>query len=401
MAGLEGEAIGGAGIDPDDELICLGHGEDPLEMGGAMAPPIVQTSLFAQESLDELAASLSSESRRHVYTRGQNPTVEAVEVKLARLERGEACKVFGSGMAAVGAVLFGLLSAGDRVLFVNQIYGPTLQLARRLERFGVSHDVLLDVEPGAIEAALTPETRVIWLESPGTMTFRVLDVAAVAKLARRRGILTVMDNSWSTPLFQKPLTTGVDLVVHSATKYLAGHSDLVAGAVVGSRGLVERIFYDAYLLLGGILGPFDAWLLNRGIRTLPERMRRHHASAVAIARRLRDHPRVRRVFHPALETGDGGLVARQLTGFSGLFSFELDSDDYREVAAVVDALRRFRIGVSWGGVESLVLSPCRAENREALVEAGIPYSTIRLSVGLEPVEVLLDDLTAALAASPR
>lgn len=364
-----------------------------------MAPPVVQTSLFAQASLDELALNLSSESRRHVYTRGQNPTVEAVEVKLARLERGAACKVFGSGMAAVGAALFGLLAAGDHVLFVNQIYGPTLQLARRLERFGVSHDVVLDLDVDAVEAAIRPATRLIWIESPGTMTFRVLDVGAVTALARGHGILTVMDNSWSTPLLQKPITAGVDVVVHSATKYLGGHSDLVAGAVVGSAEILERIFYDAFLLLGGILGPFDAWLLNRGMRTLPERLRRHHASALAVARHLQAHPRVRRVFHPGLHEDLDGRIRAQLGGFSGLFSFELDSDDYREVAAVVDALTRFRIGVSWGGVESLVLSPCRPDNREALARLGIPYATIRLSIGLEPVDTLVEDLTAALSVS--
>ncbi len=288
-------------VDPEDELICLGHGEDPIAQGGALAPPIAQTAIFAQPSLSELMAALASEHDHRIYSRGNNPTVEAVEAKLARLERGEACRCLASGMAAISAVLTSVLEAGDHVLLVNQVYGPTRQLMRRLERFGVRHDVTLDLDPAAIAAALTSETRLIWLESPGTMLFRALDVAAVAALARERDITTVLDNSWATPLFQKPLTQGVDLVVHSATKYLGGHSDLVAGAVVGSAARLEKLFHEALLLDGGVLAPFDAWLLNRGLRTLPVRMRRHHESGLAVARFLAAHPRVRRVFHPIFD----------------------------------------------------------------------------------------------------
>lgn len=384
-------------IDPGDELICLGHEEDLADQGGALAPPIVQTSLFASPTLGDLHAGLGAEHLHHVYTRGQNPTVEAVEEKIARLERGEICKVFGSGMAAVSAVLLGLLRAGDHVLFVNQIYGPTLGLARHLERFGVEHDVTYDVETEAVAGALRDNTRLVWLESPSTMLFRMMDVPAVATLARERGILTAMDNSWSTPLFQKPLTRGVDLVVHSATKYLGGHSDLVAGAVAGSAELLERIFYDAFLLNGGILGPFDAWLLNRGIRTLPTRLRAHHAGGLEVASFLAQHPKVERVFHPGLDRQAEALVADQLAGFSSLFSFSLRTDRFAAVRAFVDRLRRFRIGVSWGGVESLVITPSKGDNDAFLAAQGIPRSTVRLSVGLESPALLIEDLDGALA----
>jgi cystathionine beta-lyase/cystathionine gamma-synthase len=391
-------ATNAARIEPDDELICLGHGEDLPAQGGAMAPPLVQTSLFAFESLAALQEGLAAEHRHHVYTRGQNPTVEAVEGKLAMLERGEACKAFASGMAAVSAVLQGLLAAGDEVLFVNQVYGPTLQLAERLRRFGVSHRVLLDLDPTVVAAALTERTRLLWMESPGTMLFRVADVTALAAVARERGVVSVIDNSWATPLFQKPLTLGVDLVIHSATKYLGGHSDLVAGALVGNADLVERLFYDAFLLQGGLLAPFDAWLLNRGLRTLPARMRGHHAGGLELARFLAEHPRVRRVFHPALVPESAALARGQLGGFSGLFSFELDTAAAAAVHRFVDSLRLFRIGVSWGGVESLVIAPLRGDNRAALAAQGIPPGLVRLSVGLEPAERLVDDLTVALHA---
>jgi len=385
-------------IDPEDELVCLGHDEDLAAQGGALAPPIVQTSLFAQASLADLMTGFGAEHRHHVYTRGQNPTVEAVEHKLARLEGGAACKCFGSGMAAVSAVLMGLLASGDHVLFVNNTYGPTIQLAAHLRRFGVAFDVVLDLEPEAVAAALRPETKLLWVESPGTMTFRVADLRALAALARERGITSVIDNSWATPLYQKPLALGIDLAVHSATKYVGGHSDVVAGAVVGGEELMERIFYGAFLLNGGILGPFDAWLLNRGLRTLPLRMRQHHRDALEVARFLGQHARVRQVFHPGLR--EDALVREQLRGYSGLFSFELDTESFEDVERFVDSLERFRIGVSWGGVESLVITPNNGRNAASLRGRRIPPGTVRLSIGLEGAGVLIADLERALATAP-
>jgi cystathionine beta-lyase/cystathionine gamma-synthase len=381
-------------IDPQDELICLGHEENVEAQGGALAPPIVQTSLFAMPSLEELMAGFAGEHERPIYTRGNNPTVRAVEAKIARLERGEECRCLASGMAAISAVMLSRLRAGDHVLFVNQTYGPTLQLAQHLERFGIRHDLLLDLDPAAVEAALEPETRLLWLESPGTMLFRQLDLGAVAAIARERGVTSVVDNSWASPLFQKPLTLGVDMVVHSATKYIGGHSDVVAGAVVGGSEAMERLFYDALLLNGGVMAPFDAWLLNRGLRTLPVRMRRHHSNGLEVARFLASHPKVRQVFHPALV--DAVSLPAGLCGYSGLLSAELDTDCFEDLARFVDGLDHFRIGVSWGGVESLAIVPFRGDNAEALSAQGIPLGLLRLSVGLEDPPVLIADLERAL-----
>lgn len=385
-------------IDPADLAVCVSDPVPAEPAGGAPIPvPIVQTSLFSFPTLGALIEGLGAEHSHHVYTRGQNPTVEALERKLATLERGEACKCFASGMAAISAVMLGLLRAGDHVLFVNQVYGPALQLAEHLRRFGIDHDVQLDLEPATVAAAMRPNTRLVWLESPGTMLFRVLDLPAIAALARERGALTCVDNSWATPLCQKPLALGADIVVHSATKYLGGHSDVVAGAVVSTAELMEEIFYRAFLLNGGILAPFDAWLLLRGLRTLPARMRQHEADGLEVARFLQKHPSVRRVFHPAF-SGDRELVDRQLSGFSGLLSFELERDDFANIERVIDSLRHFRIGVSWGGVESLVLSPNRGTNEARLRAQGVPPGLIRLSIGLEGAEVLIADLAEALEA---
>jgi cystathionine beta-lyase/cystathionine gamma-synthase len=383
-------------MDPGDVAICLAD-DIAADASGASptSAPIVQTSLFTFPHFQALLDGLAAEDRTHVYTRGQNPTVEALERKLAALERGEACKCFASGMAAISAVLLGLLRAGDHVLFVNQTYGPTLQLARHLERFGIAHDVVLDLDPSDVARALTAETRLLWLESPGTMLLRMVDVPAIAALARDREIVTCIDNSWATPLFQKPIELGVDIVVHTCSKYIGGHSDVMAGAVITTAERMRDIFYHAFLLNGGILGPFDAWLLLRGLRTLPVRMRRHESDGLAVAEFLRTHPAVRRVYHPAFDAPD--LAARQLRGFSGLLAFALVRDDFASVRRVIDALRHFRIGVSWGGVESLAISPNRGDNGDSLDAQRIPRGLIRLSVGLEGADVLIADLDAALA----
>lgn len=382
-------------IDPRDALLCV---HDPRE-GQPPHPtstPVVQTSLFSFPSLEDLAEAYSDPRSHRLYTRGQNPTVEVLEEKLAELERGEACKAFASGMAAVSAVFLGLLEAGDHIVFLNDTYGPTLQLARHLRRFGIEHSVVRQLDPRALEEALTPATRLIWVESPGTMLFRVVDLAAVAGLARARGITTAIDNSWTTPLLQKPLLHGFDIVMHTATKYLAGHSDLVAGAVVTDHDRMERIFYRAFLLNGAILSPWDAWLTLRGMRTLPARLREHEASAWALAQTLAEHPAVAAVHHPAL-TGDPDLVARQMSGFTGVFSFTLADGSWEAVRTVVDALEHFRIGVSWGGVESLAISPQRPGNEPSLAGRGLPSGLIRLSIGLEGTGLLEADLLQALS----
>jgi cystathionine beta-lyase/cystathionine gamma-synthase len=377
-------------IAPEDVRICL---EDhPAREPGAepMATPIVQTSLFAYPDFDTFVAAHSEESRNYVYTRGQNPTVEVLEKKLAALERGEACKAFGSGIAAVSAVIMGLLKSGDHILFVNHTYGPTLKLATTLERFGIEHTQLLDIEPDDVRSALLPNTKIVWIENPGTMMFRTLDLAAVADVARQHGAITCIDNSWASPLFQKPITHGVDIVVHSATKYIGGHSDVVAGALVTNAKLMDQIYQRAFMLHGGILHPFDAWLLLRGMRTMPIRMEQHQADGIRVAECLRERPEVAAVHHPAFCDR-----SKSLTGYSGLFSFELKNGGLDQVRAFINGLKRFRIGISWGGVESLVISVTRANNLAYLDSQRFPLGLIRLSIGHEGADALIADINSA------
>jgi len=378
-------------IHADDIRICLE--DQPAREPGIepMATPIVQTSLFAFPDVDSFISAGAAESKTTVYSRGQNPTVEVLERKIAALEHGEACKAFGSGMAAISAVIMGLLESGDHILFVNHTYGPTIQLAKHLRRFGIQFTETLDTEPADVAKAMHPNTKLVWIESPGTMMFRTLDLAAIADVARKHGALTCVDNSWASPVFQKPIDHGVDIVVHSATKYIGGHSDVVAGVAVTTAQRMEQIFYRAYLLFGGILHPFDSWLLLRGLRTLPVRMQQHEVDALRVAEFLRMRPEVSAVNHPAFMSPSSSLL-----GTSGLFSFELKDAEFEQARQFVDALKRFRIGVSWGGVESLAIAANRRTNLHWLDAQKIPHGLIRLSIGLEGADALIEDIGTAL-----
>lgn len=379
-------------IAPADDLICLRAGDQT----GPVMPPIVQASLFRFDSLEELYAAQDREHEVSVYSRGVNPTVRELERVLAALEGAEAAKCFASGMGAISATLFALLAAGDHVLFCGDIYGPTLAFARRLETYGVSHSQIFPTRVDEVEAALNPATRMVYLESPGTMRFELLPITDICALARARGLLSVIDNTVATPLLQKPLALGCDLTLHSCSKYIGGHSDALGGAVAGSRALIERIFHDGYMLLGAAMAPLDAFLHLRGLMTLPARLTRQSADGLAVARYLAGHARVRRVFHPALAQGpQAALFARQMRGASGLFSAEFDFADHAQTLAFANRLRRFGKAISWGGAESLVSSPHRRDPGPD--HAGrMGRTLLRFSVGLEGAEVLIDDIEAAL-----
>jgi cystathionine beta-lyase/cystathionine gamma-synthase len=364
---------------------------------GAVVPPIFQTSLFTFGSYQELEDAMAGRTRRPIYSRGDNPTVQVFEAKLAALEGGEAARAFASGMAAISAAVLSNLKAGERMVCVRHCYPDAFRLFTTvLPRFDIRVDFVDGRDAGAVERAL-PGAKVLYLESPTSVVFETQNLARLAACARAHGAVSIADNSWASPIFQRPLAHGVDLVVHSASKYLGGHSDVVAGVACGRRELIERIDVGTFRLLGGKLAPFEGWLLVRGLRTLPLRMRRHHESALEIARRLREHRGVTRVSHPLL--GDPGPGVATLSGASGLFSFELDGDQ-AAVRAFCDALRLFKLGVSWGGHESLAFPAAAglAQKGEAnpLAFFGVPAATIRLHIGLEDPEDLWSDLAKAL-----
>ena len=383
-----------------DEQIVTHLGDEYDRFHGAVVPPIYQNSLFVFKDFDQLAEAMKDEQNSYLYWRGTNPTVQIVEQKIAALEKGEKCKLFSSGMAAISSAILTFLKAGDHVLSISNIYGPTTKFFNYAEKFGITHTNTLQTDQDTIESLIQPNTKVIYLESPTTMTFKLVDLKAIADLAKQRGIKTIIDNTWATPIFQNPITLGIDIVVHSVSKYLGGHSDLVGGALITSKEIMDHLFYHEYQLLGGVMPPYEAWLLMRGLRTLPLRMMAHQESGLKIATFLENHPSVKKVNYPGLKSSpDYELGTKQLKGYSGLLSFELANNSFESVRKVINNLKQFQIGVSWGGFESLVISPNYGYNTEQLVASGMDPGLIRLSVGLENVNELMEDLDAAFTAT--
>lgn len=379
----------------EERNICEHLGDDYGRFQGAVVPPIFENSLFVYDHFRDLADALKNQTEHYIYTRGVNPTAEVLEKKLAALEHGEACKCFSSGMAAISASTAAFLEQGDHILFVNNIYGPALSYARYLEKYGISHTIVHDYE--GMERETKDNTKIIYIESPGTMTFKMLDLKRIADFAKSRVVLTMIDNTWATPLFQKPLDFGIDISLHSCSKYIGGHSDVVAGAAISSSKIIRRICENEYMLRGGCIGPFEAWLLTRGLRTLPVRMQQFQENALKVAKYLEGHRCVERVNYPALPSNQGyELGKKQLKGYSGLLSFEVKTDKFEDIERIIDSCRIFKIGVSWGGFESLIISPYNGSNYNDLKESNISPSLIRISVGLESVDSLLVDLDNAL-----
>lgn len=384
----------------EDHIACSGQDEPHEHYFGAVSAPIIQTSLFVQKNYQTYCDDMQHEAERFIYSRGLNPTVQIVEQKLAKLERGEACRCFASGMGAISAVLMANLNSHDHIILVNNVYGPAQALLKKMaQKFGVRYDVVLEGTPEAIARKIRPNTRVIYTESPGTMTMNIVDLAAIAALAKERHITTIIDNTWATPLFQKPLTLGFDIVIHSCTKYLGGHSDLIAGAVITSAARMAEIRDFSHQLLGAVLSPFAAWLLLRGLRTLPIRMQRHQENVLAVIEYLKTRPEVENIRHPCMaNTAQQAIIGRQMSGFSGVFSFDIRHAHFAEVKQFIDSCQLFKVGCSWGGYESLIISPNRGYNEQALAAENIAPGLIRLSVGQESPALLIADLEAAFAA---
>lgn len=384
---------------PATDLI---HADEPLadDGVGSLTTPIYQTSTFVFENAEELVAFNEGRSSKYLYSRYGNPTVVAVEKTLARLDRTETALLFSSGMAATATTLMAHVASGDEVVCSAAIYGGTLHLLNDvLTRFGVIARFVSLEALARPEAVIGDRTRLLWFESPINPTLRCLDVAHLAAACRARGVLSVIDNTFASPINQQPIALGVDLAMQSATKYLNGHSDVMAGVVAGRRDIVAPI-EKMRRLLGTVLDPAPAYALGRGLKTLPLRIARHNASAQAVAEFLERDRRVTRVFHPGLPSHpDHAIAARQMTGFGGMICFDLDGSYDRAVAAY-DRLRIVKRAASFGGVESLVSPPVLTSQwghtDEQLREAGITKGMLRLSVGLEDADDLIADLDQAL-----
>jgi cystathionine beta-lyase/cystathionine gamma-synthase len=371
--------------------VHAGIAPDPL--AGAVMPPIYQTSTYVQDGLGR--------HKGYEYARTRNPTREALERNVAALEGGRHGFAFGSGLAAVDAVLK-LLSAGDHVVCGENVYGGThRQMTHIWARLGLSFTFVDGGNSDSVAGAVTPRTKIVYAETPTNPMLRLCDLAALGAIAKGAGALFVVDNTFATPCFQRPLEFGADLVLHSTTKYLNGHSDMVGGMLVTARDdLAEQIAFIQNGS-GAVPGPFDCWLALRGIRTLPLRMRAHDANGRRIAEWLERRPGVQRVYYPGLPSHpQHELACRQMSGFGGMLS--LDLGDVARARRVVERTRVFSLAESLGGVESLIGHPASMTHASVPLELrqkmGLSDSLVRLSVGIEDIEDLIEDLDQAMAA---
>lgn len=383
----------------DTEAIHRAEGADTASR--PLVTPIYQTSTFLFDSTAELEAYQAGRSQKDIYSRYNNPTVRATEAKIAALEHAEAALLVPSGMAAISTALIGLLKAGDELVCSAAIYGGTMHLIRDvLERFNVSVRFAPLEQFRSPETLFGPSTKLVWFETPINPTLRCLDIAAVASACRARGVLSVIDSTFASPVNQSPLELGVDLVMHSATKYLNGHSDITAGALVGSASMIASLS-TTRKLLGCVVEPTAAFQIARGIKTLGVRMARHNSNALAVAQYLETHPAVHRVFYPGLESHpDHAIAAKQMRGFGGMVTFDL-ADGYEGASRFFDRVAIFKRAASLGGVDSLVSLPVLTSQYgftdAQLQEAGVTRGMVRLSVGIEDVDDLIQDLAQALS----
>ncbi|GAA2915770.1 cystathionine gamma-synthase [Streptomyces thioluteus] len=373
------------------ETLAIHAGQEPDPLTGAVVPPIYQVSTYKQDGVGGLRGG-------YEYSRSANPTRTALEENLAALEGGARGLAFASGLAAEDCLLRTLLSPGDHVVIPNDAYGGTFRLfAKVVSRWGVEWSVADSSDPAAVRAELRPNTKVVWVETPSNPLLGITDIAAVAQVAHEGGAKLVVDNTFASPYLQQPLSLGADVVVHSTTKYMGGHSDVVGGALVTSdAGLAEELAFHQNAM-GAVAGPFDSWLTLRGIKTLAVRMDRHSANAARIAELLVAHPKVTEVFYPGLpEHRLHEVAAKQMRAFGGMISFRVQGGEEAAVE-VCNRAQLFTLGESLGGVESLIEHPGRMTHAStAGSQLEVPADLVRLSVGIESVDDLLADVKQAL-----
>lgn len=381
------------------------HAGSALNKTSALTPPIFQSSTFKLESAAMGAQMTKSTAPAEFYTRWGNPTTKQFEAVVASLEGAEAALAFSSGMGAISTALLTALSAGDHLLVGRAIYSGVSEVTGGfLPRFGVQSSSVNASDIGEIERSIRPNTRLILVESPSNPTLEICHLEAVAALARSRGVLSAIDNTFATPVNQNPIQHGFDIVLHAATKSLGGHSDVTAGVILSTKSFIDKAWYHLKIL-GASLSPFEAWLLLRGLKTLPLRVKQQNASALALALHLETQPGVERVHYPGLRSHpQHELARRQMRGFGGIVSFEVRGG--REAGArFVEALELIQLAVSLGGAESIIQHPASMTHGtlpdEAIRKAGISPGLLRLSVGLEDVEDLKADIDQALERATR
>ena len=381
----------------DISYILNEFAEDRENYFNAVSPPIIQTSNFVFNTVDEMRNAFADEYSVYLYSRGKNPTVEILRKKLAALDGAEDCLVFNSGAAAIFVAVLANVKAGDHIVSVQKPYTWAQRMFDViLPRFGVTTTYIDGRDIENFERAILPNTTVIYLESPNSWDYALQDLKAVAELARAENITTIIDNSYCTPLYQKPIEMGIDIVMQTATKYISGHSDTLGGVLCGSAAMMERIFNSEYMTVGSGISPFNAWLLIRGMRTLPARLDRITASTKKVIDYLKQHPKVESLLFPLDESFlQYELAKQQMTGACGLLTFIVKAEHIKQIEKFCEDLQHIFMAVSWGGHESLIIPKCSGIKPDEFNAANKEHRMLRLYVGLEEPEYIIKDLEQA------
>lgn len=372
-------------------------GENREHYFNAIAPPIIQTSNFRVNTVEELKKLAEDEYTGYYYSRGLNPTVDILRKKLAALDGAEDCLVFNSGASAIFASVLANVKAGDHIVSVDKPYSwaqRTFDVI--LPRFGVTTTYIDGKEIENFERAILPNTTLIYLESPNSWDFQLQDLRAVAELAKAEGITTIIDNSYCTPLYQRPIELGIDLVMQTATKYIGGHSDTLGGILTGTRAMIKKIFESEFLNTGSGIQPFNAWMLIRGLRTLPARLDRITKTTEKVIDWMQQQPKVERILFPLHESfPQYELASRQMTGACGLLSFYINANNKQEIVRFCESMKHIMMAVSWGGHESLILPKCATIEPGSFDPSNPEHRMLRLYLGLEEPDYLIADLKQA------
>lgn len=382
--------------DQQDISYIINHlGEDHASYFNAIAPPIIQTSNFAFETVDDLRKAFEDEMGGYLYSRGLNPTVDILRKKLAALDGAEDALVFNNGAAAIFAGVVANVKAGDHVLSVHHPYTWTAHLFDKiLSRFGVTVTYADGSDAAAFLSHVKPNTTFIYLESPNSWWLDIQDLKAIADFAKPRGIVTMIDNTYCTPIYQRTIDFGIDIAMQTATKYIGGHSDTLGGVLTGSSEMMRKIFLSEYLCAGNGIQPFNAWLLLRGLRTLPARLERITQSTLKVLEFLKTVPQVESLIFPLDPTfSQYELAKRQMKGASGLISFYIKADNIELIEKFCNSLKAFRMAVSWGGHESLIIPKCAGIKQSEFDVNNPTHRLIRLYIGLEEPDFLIKDLS--------
>lgn len=385
------------------DTMSIHAGSEGKNANNALNPPIYQTSTFVFDNIEHVEKVMSFESDDYVYTRGNNPTLRLFENRMAALEGGNGSVAFASGMAAISSVLFSLLKPGDNLIANKTLYGSSYNVVTHvLPQYNVSYKIadLSDIDK--LLELIDANTKVIYFETPSNPNLTIIDIKKISEIAKEKKVKVVVDNTFATPYFQRPLTLGADVVVHSATKYICGHGDVVGGVAISKNtDYIQSLKFDYMCEFGGVMSPFNAWLLLRGLKTLGVRMRQHEKNALEVARFLREHPKVKEVMYPGLEDFKGHEIAKeQMDGFGAMISFEIDGD-LDDAKKVVNSVKLAQLAVSLGDCETLIELPAAMTHRgypkEELIKFGLTESMIRISVGLEDAQDIIEDLANALS----